>query len=251
MENRRFNTITGSFLVLIVLIVVLMMANSLRRTSHITLPDPTASAAASGSGIQASEDAVIRVEVTPETVQAAVETLKRPEAYVRLLIVERLWSGGSGSTRITVTVSGDLTRADTSGADGHIRHVITDGATTYVWYDDERTYYTGAAGDISADEEQSIPTYEDILELDVDQIAAADYRVFSDEECIYVETAEDPYGYTMRYWVSVASGLLIGAEKLQDGAAIYHMAAQPTAETLPTPADFTLPDGKALWEENS
>jgi len=248
--NRKFNTITGGFLILIVLIVVLMMANSLRRTSHITLPDPSAAASASGSGTQSTEDAVIRVEVTPETVQAAVATLKRPESYVRLLTVERLWSGGSGTVQIAVTVSGELTRADTKGTDGHVRHMITNGQTTYVWYDEERTYYTGAAGDISADEEQSILTYEDVLALDVDQITTADYRVFSNEESIYVETGEDAAGYVLRYWVSVDSGLLIGAEKLQSGTAVYRMASQPVTETLPTAKDFTLPDGTVLWKED-
>lgn len=246
MNNRRFNAISGGFLVLIVLIVVLMMANGLRRTSHITLPDPSASAAPSDSGAQSAEDAVIRVEVRPDTVQAAVETLARPASYIRVLTVERLWSGGSGTSQVTVTVDRGMTRTDVQSAAGQVRHAITDGTTTYIWYDDERTWYTGPAGDISADEEQSIPTYEDILSLTAEQIAAADYRVFDEAPCIYVETGEDDVGCVLRYWVSVDSGLLIGAEKLQNGTAIYRMAAQPVAENLPTEEAFTLPDGTAL-----
>ncbi|MEI3363031.1 MAG: hypothetical protein V8R75_11015 [Oscillospiraceae bacterium] len=35
------------------------------------------------------------VEVSPSTVQAAVKTLARPEAYRRTVTVEQLWSGGT------------------------------------------------------------------------------------------------------------------------------------------------------------
>lgn len=241
------NSIAGAFLVLIVLMVVLVTANGLRRTSHITLPSPSASLSPADSSGEAAVDAVIRVEVTPETVQAAVETLHRPEAYIRMMTVERFWSGGSGTVRVTVIVRGNLTRVDTAEVDGHIRHTITDGETTYIWYDNDRSLYTGVAGDISADQEQSIPTYEDILTLDANQITVADYRQFSDEDCIYVETGEDQYGYALRYWVSVDSGLLIGAEKLQSGERIYQMTAQPVSDVQPTQADFTLPDGTTLW----
>ena len=45
----------------------------------------------------------------------------------------------------------------------------------------------------------------------------------------------------------VTSGLLIGAERLQDGETVYRMAAQPVQERQPSPEDFTLPDGRELW----
>ncbi len=77
--------------------------------------------------------------------------------------------------------------------------------------------FSGPAGDISPDAEQAIPTYEDVLALPPEHIAQADYRMVSDVRCIYVETAEDDWGYTQRYWVSVDTGLLVVAERLQDG----------------------------------
>ncbi len=244
-RRGRFNGIALGFVVLMVLMVALVASNGLRRTSHITLPSPTASSPA-GSGEQTSGEAVIRVEVTPDTVQAAVETLRRPERYARRITVERLWKGGSGVRNIAVSVSGPWTRADETLADNRVRHAVTDGETTYIWYDDEESFYTGAAGDISADQEQGIPTYEDILQLDPADIVYADYRTFSGEGCIFVETAADDLGYVQRYWVSVSSGLLAGAERLQDGEPVYRMAAQGMSEALPEAADFTLPDGAVL-----
>jgi hypothetical protein len=158
--------------------------------------------------------------------------------------VEQFWNGSSGSYEITVTVSGDWTRTDRTMADGRVRHTITGPETAYVWYDQEQTVYTAPAGSISADNEQSIPTYEDLLELPTEQITAADYRTASSVNCIYVEAADGDY--SLRYWVSVDTGLLVAAEKLMGGERVYRMAAPNVEQTEPAAADFTLPDGTVL-----
>ena len=83
-------------------------------------------------------------------------------------------------------------------------------------------------------------------ELTVEEIAAANYQTLSDMNCIYVETAADAYGYVLRYWVSVDTGLLVAAEKQLDGETVYRMwetssELDPIIET-----EFTLPDGTDL-----
>lgn len=246
MGKRKFNAIAVGFAVLVLLMAALLMTNSLRRSSHIVLPDTSEAPVSSADHTQQAGDSVVQIEVTPETVQSAIKTLARPENYAHYLTIETFWSGGSGSTEITTAVSGTWTRTDADQPNGRVRHAITNGEDTYIWYDSSKSYYSGSAGDISSDNEQHIPTYEDILKLDSHQISAADYRVFSDEDCIYVETAKDTDGYVQRYWVSVSSGLLVGAEKLQNGETIYRMAVQTVSETVPTSADFTLPDGTCL-----
>ena len=246
MGKRKFNTVTVGFTILILLVVMLLVANSLRRSSHIVLPDITKDPVSGSESIGLSDNSGVTIAVTPETVQDVIETLSRPQNYVRNLTVETLWSGGSGSVQITAAVSGLWTRTDVYQTDGRVRHTMTDGADTYIWYDSSRVYYQGNAGDIDADDEQHIPTYEDILTLDIPQIAMADYRTFSEQSCIYVETVQDDSGYLQRYWVSVDSGLLIGAERLYNGDTVYRMAAQPVLEELPDSEDFTLPDGRCI-----
>ena len=246
MEKRKFNAIAAGVSVLVLLIVALLMANSLRRSSRIVLPDAAQSSVSSAGSAQPADSTAEQIAVTPQTVQTAIATLARPENYSRYLTVESIWSGGSSSLQVTAIVSGDWVRTDARQDGGSVRHVITNGSETYIWYNSSRTYYEGRSGDISADDEQHIPTYEDLLNLDVSQIAKADYRTFSEEDCLYAETAPDENGFTQRYWVSVGSGLLIGAEKLQNGETIYRMAAQPVLETAPASADFTLPDGRCL-----
>ena len=80
----------------------------------------------------------------------------------------------------------------------------------------------------------------------LEQIIQADYRMVSDVRCIYVETAEDDWGYVQRYWVSVDTGLLVVAERLQKGETVYRMAALEADQTAPPAETFTLPDGTDL-----
>ena len=113
MKNRKIGKFTAAgFVGLIVLVVLILLSNSLRRSSHIVLPDtiqPTEDSSTMESG---AEGAITPIVVTPETVQAAIESLHRPANYRRSITVERLWSGGSGTSEITVSVSGGWTRTD-------------------------------------------------------------------------------------------------------------------------------------------
>ena len=221
MEKRKLNRITAGFIVLVVMVLILMFSNSLRRSSHITLPEEGSSPGQAEDTNASGGDALTVIAVTPETVQTAIETLTRPRQYSRVIRVEQLWDGGSGSFETTVTVSGRWTRTDRSLSDGQVRHTITDGEITYIWYGSESSVYSAPAGDITPDDEQAIPTYETILDLPVEDIAAADYRSVSDVNCIYVETVQDPEGYTQRYWVSVETGLLVASERLLEGETIW------------------------------
>lgn len=244
MDKRWRDRITVAFLMVTVAVIAVMLSGTLYRVPRITLPSGQQPLGpATGTG-----EALAVVEVTPETVQTAIATLSRPQEYRRTVTVEQLWAGGSGTYEAAAAVSGGWTRTDRTLSGGRVRHVVTDGETTYIWYDSETVVYTVPAGDISADDEQTIPTYEDILELPAAAIAAADYRTISGVNCIYVETAEDPAGYVLRYWVSVDTGLLTVSERLLDGEPVYRMAALSLDQELPTAADFTLPDGTVLLE---
>ena len=249
MKKRRLSRVAVGFVVLVVLVIALMLVNSLRRSSRVTLPPADSGAGETMEDPSAGSDVLAVVDVTTETVQSAIATLSRPEQYSRVLRVEQFWDGGSGSFETTVTVSGRWTRMDRRMSGGQIRHTITDGVTTYIWYGAEEEVFMATAGDISPDEEQSIPTYEDILELSAEDIAAADYRTASGVNCIYVETCQDAQGYTQRYWVSVDTGLLVAAERLEKGESVYRMASLTADLTTPSVDRFVLPDGTMLLEE--
>lgn len=244
MKRRKLSRAAVGFAGLIALVVVLMLINSLRPSPEIELPSQEE------EGMQSEEnssgDGLTVVEIRPDTVQAAVATLERPETYRRELVVQQFWDSGSGTMENTVTVSGGWTRVDQTLARDRVRHSVTDGRMTYIWYNSQRTVYEVQAGEISADMEQAIPTYEDVLDLPMEEISAANYQTLSNMNCIYVETAADAYGYVLKYWVSVDSGLLVAAEKLLDGETVYRMW-ETSADLNPTiGSEFTLPDGTDL-----
>ncbi len=231
-----------SVTVLTLLIVILLGANSIRRTAHIHLPDEDV-LQESESG-EADGSAINQLSVTPDTVQQVIATLARPESYARTVTVEQIWSGGSGTFTSSVYSLYGWTRTDMQMADGSLRHSITDGETSYIWYGSEKEFYTGSAGEFSSDTEQVIPTYEDVLALPPEQILKAGYRSYADTECIYVETQLSG-GITLCHWVDVHSGLLAAAEKYEDETLVYRMMATAGIDTL-LEEQFVLPDGTSV-----
>ena len=244
MKRRKLSRAAVGFAGLIALVVVLMLANSLRPSPRIELPSQEE------EGVQSEEsssgDGLTVVEIRPDTVQAAVATLERPETYQRELVVQQFWDNGSGTMENTVTVSGGWTRVDQTLARDRVRHSVTDGRMTYIWYNSQRTVYAAQAGEISADMEQAIPTYEDVLDLPVDAIAATGYEEQGGLSCICVETAADELGYRQRYWISVDSGLLVCSETLEGEQTVYRMSSYAVERPVPAGTQFALPDGTVL-----
>jgi len=246
-DRRNLNRITAAVLTLAILVVALMLSGSLKRPSRIVLPQEEENSSEMPGVSDSSGDALTMITITPQTVQAAIETLARPEIYRRTVSVQQFWNGGNGTVETTVASLAPWLRIDRTLADGRLRHTLTDGEATYIWLSDSDTVFKAAAGEISADMEQLIPTYEDVLELPTDSIITADYRTISDvTNCIYVETAVDEFGYSQHYWVSVESGLLVAAERLQENKTVYRMWETAIDLTPVFEEEFTLPDGTIL-----
>ena len=232
-------------LLVLLLVVAFMVRGSLREPEKIVLPPEPSTTEPSGPIVD--NEAVDRVEVRPDTVQSAIEVLARPRVYTRTITVERYWSDGSGVSVITAAAADGWLRLDVTETDGQTRHVITGDDAVYIWYGSSRKVYSGASA-LTQDAEQGILTYEDILALPPERIAAADYRALEGVNCIYVETEPDEAGYVERYWVSVSSGLLAAAERECDGAVVYRMAALTVSYDGVDAEDFTLPNGTVLYE---
>lgn len=196
-----------------------------------------------GSGSELN-DRVSMVTVTADTVQQVIASLQRPESYSATLSVTTHWSGGSGSVETAVYVQQGLTRADTKEKNGQLRHVLTDGRETAVWYGEEETVRRLPAGQFDADDELRIPSYEDVLQLDSEQILTADHRYYGTVPCIFVETQQE--GYRCCYYVRSADGLLQAAEIYWEESLIYEAVFLSISLTAGEEALFLLPDGTAL-----
>ncbi len=237
--------IGGMFVALTILMLVLLGRQMFHHPHEVVLADPDEIQGGEEPGPSGEREIIRRVEVTPQTVQLAIERLARPENYSRTVTVERFWDGGGGKSESAVRAAFGWTRVDTVTGESQ-RHVITGDGKCWIWYGDEKVYSAAAA--LTADEEQSIPTYEDILRRTSSSITAADYREYETVYCIYVEMAPDEAGIVERDWVSVESGLLIATERVSGEELVYRMTAL-TAETDTVTAEaFTLPDGTVLFD---
>lgn len=242
--GKNNTPILAAITVLTVLIVVLLALNSVRRSAHIHLPEENVQQGTENNDIDGS--AINQIAVKTDTVQSVIATLRRSERYSRTVTVEQLWSGGSGVSTAEVYVKGGWTRVDTQCVDGSLRHSLTNGEKTFIWYDDETSYFEGPAGGFTSDNEQSIPTYEDILAIPQEDILLADYRSYSGNDCIYVETSQSAER-KLCWWVSVSTGLLTAAEKYEGDVLVYRMSASEGSGDV-FDEYFVLPDGTALYQ---
>lgn len=248
MERRKRNIIVALIAVIIAVAILSSFGLGIFAPDTAKIVLPTAEPSASPGGL-GNED-LVRVEVTPQTVQSVIATLKRPESYGRTVTIQDIWGEGSdaqGTTQAQVWVDGGWTRTDAAWPGGTVRHSIVGDGRFWIWYGDSQEVLTGPSDDTSADlEGQRIPTYETVLDLDSDTIAAAEYQILDNLGCIYVETAADDSGHVERYWVDDDSGLLVKAEQLKGGQVVYRMTATGLEQPAPSDSSFTLPDGTVL-----
>lgn len=238
-------------LVFVVAVFVSFAVNLLfRKTPSVVLPDLSDTHTTTQPGQDDNPDSnvgYLPVDVTPETVQAVIRTLSRPDSYTREMTVDLHWSAEqSARTTITVWQDGGYTRVQSVPPTGLTQYNLTDGTQLYRWYAGSSSYVTLPLEDErSIDLVQRIPTYEDILSLPMESIMAAGYEVKQEVPCIYVAVAD---GTTeTRYWVSLQSGLLAGVEKMENSQLTYVLEAY-TAPITPCPvnASFKLPNGTEL-----
>lgn len=199
-----------------------------------------------GSSAQGQDDQFWQVDVTPETVQSIVASLSRPESYYRELTVETYWNGGSHSTSVQFWQDRDWSHTRQVLPSGAVRHDITGDETTYYWYEGSESYRSFPADQYSADLTQHIPTYEDVLDLDTDTIVQTGYERRDVWPCVYLQVQVSDT-VVERYWISTDTGLLVSAEREQNGQLVYRMTAYTQVQTpCPTTASFALPDGTEL-----
>lgn len=238
MKKIKVEWLAAMLVVLVMGVVLLfLLISTLHAGSHepdIQLPNSSEVNDESNSQIRPKEpgDHAQRVHITKRNVQDVVETLERPETYY--CRVENVISYQDES-RVTSTeqwVLSDqcITKTIDSSLESALCMITQDGSVT-IWYEgDDRVLDTGAMAFTDIDLLAGVPTYEDVLELDVERITAADYRNWEGQACVYVETYDPEMSYTMRYYVSVENGLLVHAETYTQGELVYSMNMEAYGE---------------------
>lgn len=198
--------------------------------------DPNAPPSGSGAGDP------VEVRVTPETVQAVIATIVRPESYGCTVQETTYWSGGSGVRQILFWVDGacGAARMETETL---VRRSLTDGETLWLWYEGESGLYEGPLAGTTPDDLAAIPTYEDVLALEKGEILSAGYEQKNGWSCVWAETGAEETGNTVRYWISVENGLLVAAELRREGVLTYAVSVASVQIPAADETVFCLPDG--------
>ena len=210
-------------------------------TAPVILPDTTALPTASGSG-EAGGGAVL-AEVTPETVQAVVRTLARPDSYSRRLLVSSYWEGGARTWQVQVwqKAGAERIRISDQEASHEDRNLLLEDGVLSIWYGDGPEIFRAGTEQETADILEMLPTYEDLLDLDPAQIEDAGYVNLYGSWRIMAAVREQPTGYLTVYYVSVETGLLEAAERRDGDRVVYRMTAEQADLTAPDEDVFLLP----------
>ena len=230
MKKWKVEWLAAVLVVLVMGVVLVFLLLTTFNPNHhevsITLPDESEVGDSSDEKQRPKEpgDDAQRAKVTAQNVQNVIKTLERPQTYA--IYVENVVSYQEESrvmsTRQWVLEDACVTQTLDSLTGRTLCALARDGVTVY-WYEgDDRT--VSLATEATADMIAGIPTYEDILELDMQTITVADYREWEGYSCIYVESYDPLLNYTNRYYVSDDLGLLVHAETYTQGELVYSMS---------------------------
>lgn len=220
-----------------VLIYIFITLNSSVPTAVVELPDPSHAV----SGDLPGDERIQYAAVTPETVQAVIASMSRPDGYSRSVAVEDLWAGGSSVSEFSVQVSGASTKISSLSAMG-MKYILTTDTGVWIWYDgSDDAFYSDRTAPHDGDAWLRVLTYEELLELEPGEITAAGYEEHGGVWCVYASYDSPNFGYHTTVWVSAADGLLSATEIYDGETLIYRMTAGPADTTVPDDSVFTPP----------
>ena len=249
-NKRRWFALVIVVVILLAVFASFAINHLLRQAPSITLPDISPSTETNAPGQNngpTDENGFLQVDVTSETVQEVIRTLSRPDSYRRSITIEFYWEEESSDlTSLIVWQDGVYSRVEVSPPTGLIQYNLISPDHFYRWYSGSSSYTVLPLDTKNMDLAQRIPTYEDVLEVERNTITDAGYVLKENIPCIYMEAIPSE-NRVQRYWISIQSGLLVGAELLESGQLVYAMSSYLPPETpCPTDADFSLPDGTVL-----
>lgn len=248
MDSKKRLFIAFSIIMILAVAIITSFGHSIFTLTTPTVTLPILSSGSEGATESLDHGDLLRVEVTPRTVQTVIASLSVPESYYRNLQTWLFWGvDNSAQTTVEVWVDRNLTQVQKNLPSAVVRHEILTEDTVYFWYDGDSQYLTTQRSDFATELSQTIPNYQTVLDLEQDAILTANYQTKEGQPCIYVEASSAPLFLNEHYWISTETGLLIASETYDGETLIYRMEGFSTI-TIPIPEQrsFVLPDGNLL-----
>ncbi len=237
MKKIRVEWLAAALVVIVAVVLTILLVSTLNPNAHeadITLPDRTEvddAGQAQGRPREPGDDART-IAVTPDNVQNVIATLQRPEEYY--IQTEHVVSYDDESRVTTAEEWVTAERCAVRTVDSlteRVQCTVTEGERIFVWYEGEdQVLELGVSAFAQPDLLAGLTSWEDILSLDPAAITLADHRSWEETPCIFVESYDGTLGYSNRWYVSLATGLLIHAETYAGGELVYSMNLLAYAE---------------------
>lgn len=228
--------------VVLVILVLFWITSSSNRSQIPSLPHEEVS-----SGVVSGNQDYLQIEITPQNVQNVIKELSRPSSYYMESQSTLYYDTRSSTALRRRWVSGELSRVDIFNTSGNIStHVLFNAKSAFYWHPGSSRVTELPLGEFTADDSQMLMVYEDILDLDPNNITDAKLTRYEGNDCIYVEVKEASLGYTERYWVSVSTGLLVLGQTLKNNTLIYSVQTLELDTENVENSIFNLPNGKFL-----
>ena len=243
-NNRRVLVAAIAITVLAAVFVSFGLPALAGRTPQVTLAELDQPAA------EEPGQQLLPVEVNPDTVQSVIATLSRPESYSRSLTVTLYWGdSGSGEQQVELWADSGWTKTAITSSGG-IQHRLVGDGKLCLWYEGDKAWKEAPANDRTGDLAQRIPTYEDVLEANKNDITEASYVTKEGRDCVYVEVRQGE-DRSDRYWIETATGLLAFCETLEGEKTVYAMKETDYTAPISDFSVFALPDGSlpAVFQE--
>ena len=243
MKNRNLSVyiILGLAAAAIVFFVVRLFPGGANNTPAVVLPPAPMDSGMIGSP-EGLGNGLLTVEVTPETVQAAIRTIDPISDYSREITVRLYCQDGDRESKLFVRAKTGMLRV-TEDSGGVTEDLLIIGDKLYIWYDSSKVF-TGAAAEGAAERIQHMVSVDWLLALPMERIIDAGYVDFNSEPCIYVVFTTEELGYKETAYISVDTGLLIGGESYDGDHLVYKLSAEKPELSTPPDESFFVPSKK-------
>ena len=239
---KKQTTILNILIVLVVAIALTLVFVDTPLSALRTVPVILPTASPDGEGDKETEELPRPIEVTTDTVQSAIRTLSRVDAYSRTVSAESYLDGETVSRTIDVWVrSGAAKLVVSRGDTGEAMHILILEDDKWIWYEGLYGSYEGPAAGNEADRYQAILSYETVLDVSKSAITEAGYVDHMGEMCIYVRYNSSLPGYENICYVSVETGLAVAEETYADGELIFRAVSTLPDLAVPEDSYFQLP----------
>ena len=246
-SNKKKLAIAGIAALAVIVFLLGIFLNSVKKSQHESIVLPDASAEAPPQEEPAAPEESF-VTITTGNVQDVLRTLSRPAYYHQTLSLTIYAEDASREQTAEIWTGGSLTLVQLTDA-LETKSFLTDGEMLYVWYGDseDAAAYSLASG-VQLEELTGVPGFETLLSAPAASLQEADLVSLSEQDflqCVFVQCTLD--SVTQYFWVDLDSGLLYRYMALADGQPFY--TVQQTQLELLMEADqaldgiFHLPDG--------